>query len=571
MAERATNKTAEAIVICQSPDICKTPMGPNLVPVPYPIIAKFDSSQLTAGQTNFEGNAVFHMGSYLPNVQGDEAGVGGGVTSGVNMGCCKPVEHSSTLRVEGQWVVRHGDMMDMNCAGPKGVGNTKGRIIFLAMLKQARVNPDGSIEYIGQQQTKDADANTVTEQVYVKQSADGQIEAAASRQTTVDAAGNITQQESSFQFDENGNLSQADLNTSQSTASLDSRGPVLGGDAIGRTTADGRTDSGDGMYGPANGGASSSSSTPLQSSDARPTSSSPAADPASDPDYQAAQREAVEAQAEIDATNREIAWEAAKAAADVAGLADPTPVSDVISGGMSLAEGDWLGAGLSLISVVPYLGDALAKPAKAAKAAAKGAKLAAKLEKAAAKLKKAKEAAEAALKKAKDALKSGKKAEKIEEGAETVAKAGDGAVIKGKLRGSEVPLAEMKKKKVDYKKRPDAEREKLRSEFNSKGRKDFLKDTAADPDKVAQMKQAGLTDADIGKMQDGLVPAGYQVHHKFPLDDGGTNAADNLILIKNDPYHQALTNMQKELTSGMKAGDARSIDWPVPEGFIYPP
>jgi hypothetical protein len=47
---------------------------------------------------------------------------------------------------------------------------------------------------------------------------------------------------------------------------------------------------------------------------------------------------------------------------------------------MALSEGDWVGAGLSVVSMVPYLGDALAKPLKGGRAAAKVARLAQKLE-----------------------------------------------------------------------------------------------------------------------------------------------------------------------------------------------
>ena len=61
-------------------------------------------------------------------------------------------------------------------------------------------------------------------------------------------------------------------------------------------------------------------------------------------------------------------WQATKTAADVAGIADPTPTSDAISLGMSLAEGDWVGAFLSGVSFVPYLGDAVAKPVKIVRA-----------------------------------------------------------------------------------------------------------------------------------------------------------------------------------------------------------
>ncbi len=79
-----------------------------------------------------------------------------------------------------------------------------------------------------------------------------------------------------------------------------------------------------------------------------------------------------------------------------------------------------------------------------------------------------------------------------------------------------------------------------------------------------------MTETDINNLKKGLVPDGYQVHHKLPSDDGGTNDFQNLILIKNDPYHKAFTNSQKELTKGLKVGDSIQINWPIPEGIIYP-
>ena len=114
MPERGINKTADAIVVCIAPDVCKTPVGSAVVPIPYPIISKFDTSKGTSKNTNFEGQPVFHFDSHLPNVTGDEAGTAGGIISGVNRGICNPVEHSSTVRINGQWSIRHGDLMDMN-------------------------------------------------------------------------------------------------------------------------------------------------------------------------------------------------------------------------------------------------------------------------------------------------------------------------------------------------------------------------------------------------------------------------------------------------------------------------
>lgn len=47
----------------------------------------------------------------------------------------------------------------------------------------------------------------------------------------------------------------------------------------------------------------------------------------------------------------------------ITGIFDPTPISDGIDGVISVFRGDWLGAGISAISMVPYLGD-LAKAGK---------------------------------------------------------------------------------------------------------------------------------------------------------------------------------------------------------------
>ncbi|QTD46072.1 hypothetical protein [Ottowia testudinis] len=58
---------------------------------------------------------------------------------------------------------------------------------------------------------------------------------------------------------------------------------------------------------------------------------------------------------------------------DVAGIFDPTPISDGANTLISLGRGDWLGAGLSAVSMIPYVGDAakLGKLGKYAQTVAK--------------------------------------------------------------------------------------------------------------------------------------------------------------------------------------------------------
>jgi hypothetical protein len=147
---------------------------------------------------------------------------------------------------------------------------------------------------------------------------------------------------------------------------------------------------------------------------------------------------------------------------------------------------------------------------------------------------------------------------------------GVGAEHMGRLKGKEVLLRDILEREVTYTKRNREEFKQLRNKFNSSVRKNFLQDLASDEKKIKQLFDAGLTEIDINNLKSGLVPDGYQVHHKLPLDDGGTNDFKNLILIKNDPYHKVLTNSQKELTKGMKVGDSINIKWPIPKGFIYP-
>jgi hypothetical protein len=64
----------------------------------------------------------------------------------------------------------------------------------------------------------------------------------------------------------------------------------------------------------------------------------------------------------------------ASTVADITGVFDPTPLSDAAGFLLSAAQGDALGAALSLGSMIPYAGDALAKPLKFAKKAPQTAK-----------------------------------------------------------------------------------------------------------------------------------------------------------------------------------------------------
>ncbi len=78
------------------------------------------------------------------------------------------------------------------------------------------------------------------------------------------------------------------------------------------------------------------------------------------------------------AQKQELMLDLGQMALDVAGLFDPTPISDGANGVISLFRGDFLGAGLSAVSMIPYIGDAakLGKLGKWAETVSKAADLA---------------------------------------------------------------------------------------------------------------------------------------------------------------------------------------------------
>jgi len=86
-----------------TPDVCLTPAPPAPpVPIPYPNIAMVAQATGTATKVKFASALVVIENSQIPQSQGDEAGVNGGVMSGVNMQVCTFKMGSSVVSVEGK-------------------------------------------------------------------------------------------------------------------------------------------------------------------------------------------------------------------------------------------------------------------------------------------------------------------------------------------------------------------------------------------------------------------------------------------------------------------------------------
>lgn len=234
-------------------------------------------------------------------------------------------------------------------------------------------------------------------------------------------------------------------------------------------------------------------------------------------------------------------------------------VADGINGILSLLRGNWGNALISFGSMIPIAGDSL-----------KGMKY---------------------LDKASDLLKMGDKVVDLEKSGKKLSKVADklddlkikdidfnistnksktisnSTDFTWKLRGENVTLKDVKTKEIIYKKRSTEELNKLRKEFNTSIRKSFLEYISKD---VEYLKKVGFSDKDILKIKNGRVPNGWQVHHKLPLDDSGTNSFENLVLIKNEPYHKVITNYQNSFSRNLKNGEVKKGDWPIPNGKIYP-
>lgn len=108
-------KDSRFYAVTLAPDVCLTPMGPAMVPVPYMLYAGFDGSMKCIERVNFNSRPAYVLDhSLAPSVQGDEPGTGGGVVSGVNTGKVWAHEASTTVRAEGRRIVRRGDRCWMN-------------------------------------------------------------------------------------------------------------------------------------------------------------------------------------------------------------------------------------------------------------------------------------------------------------------------------------------------------------------------------------------------------------------------------------------------------------------------
>lgn len=119
---------AEARIISLSPDVCLTPVGNSVVPIPYPVIDNCGDDQGYTPTVRFTRQKAMVLRSNTTCVHGDAPGSRKGVKSGTVGDICEPIGHAAQVRAEGSPVVRHLDRFHMNKQ------NTVGEAIFVRNL-----------------------------------------------------------------------------------------------------------------------------------------------------------------------------------------------------------------------------------------------------------------------------------------------------------------------------------------------------------------------------------------------------------------------------------------------------
>ncbi|KMO44960.1 hypothetical protein VQ03_00280 [Methylobacterium tarhaniae] len=102
--------TDEAITVCTSPDMCRSPTAP----VPDQVWGKADDQHNYSPDVRSNGLAIKRQDSAFTRTYGDEPGTGKGVKSNTVGGRVEPVTSSRIVQANGIPVQRHGDACALN-------------------------------------------------------------------------------------------------------------------------------------------------------------------------------------------------------------------------------------------------------------------------------------------------------------------------------------------------------------------------------------------------------------------------------------------------------------------------
>ena len=86
------------------------------------------------------------------------------------------------------------------------------------------------------------------------------------------------------------------------------------------------------------------------------------------------------------------------------------------------------------------------------------------------------------------------------------------------------------------------------------------------------LRAAGISEEAIFYMKKGKIPENYVVHLKYPLEYGGSLDFNNMVLIQDKPFHDAIhTYIDKQIISPKGIEYPPLLYVPVPVGKVYVP
>ena len=126
----------------------------------------------------------------------------------------------------------------------------------------------------------------------------------------------------------------------------------------------------------------------------------------------------------------------------------------------------------------------------------------------------------------------------------------------------DVPLVE-----ISYHRRHPAEKAALRESFQLGDRQAFLRHLLVNHED--DLRARGFTQRNLESLSRGKVPHGYNVHHIRPLDDGGDNRFENLVLLRAHPEHEAIHRYLDPQLRDLPVGQSRQVSLPYPPPGAY--
>jgi hypothetical protein len=103
------------------PDVCLTPVGPVVVPIPYPNIAMGPTAIPNQFTVFIMAMPVHNLGTETPLTNGDNAGLATGVASGTVMGPSRHLTGAFSILIGGMPATRLTSMSLQNSTNAPGV------------------------------------------------------------------------------------------------------------------------------------------------------------------------------------------------------------------------------------------------------------------------------------------------------------------------------------------------------------------------------------------------------------------------------------------------------------------